>query len=147
MYLQHVSMRLPVSALEGERPMIRHRIPIALMLVLLLAGCSAMDDTTVDQHTMQRLVGTWQQVDGSASLVFYGDESVKLDMPDEHPPLRLLSSVEKLKDHRIGFSIGDRWTEPAYVMLVSGGDKLQLELPSTAPNKGDGRTINFSRLQ
>lgn len=126
--------------------MIRYRMPIVLTLVLLLAGCSAMDDTTVDPHTMQRLVGTWQQVDGSASMVFYADETVKLDMPDEKPPLRLLSSVEKLKDHRIGISIGDRWTEPAYVMLVSGGDTLQLELPSSAPHKGDGKTINFKRV-
>ncbi len=125
--------------------MIRYRIPMILMLILLLAGCSAMDDTTVDPHTMQRLVGSWQQVNGSGSLVFYADETVKVDIPDENPPLRLLSSVEKLKDHRIGISIGDRWTEPAYIMLSADGKSLQMQFPSSAPQKGDGRIIRFDR--
>lgn len=128
--------------------MIRYRLPIVLMLMLILAGCSAMDDTTVDPHTMQRLVGAWHQVDdGSGNLVFYADESVKVDLPDEHPPLRLLSSVEKLKDHRIAFSIGDRWTEPAYIELSTDGNSLKLEFPPTAPNKDDGRTIDFKRVR
>ena len=118
----------------------------ALFAVLLLASCSGLDSQP-DVHTIQRLLGSWHQVDGRATLTFYDDEGVKLDMPDEHPPMRLLSSVERIKDHGIGFSIGDRWTEPAYLTLSPDGKSLKLLFPSTAPKKGDGRTINFERTR
>ncbi len=117
-----------------------------VLLGLLLSACTVMDDP-VDEQLLLRLQGTWQQVDGKASLTIYEDESLKLNMPDEQPPLRLLTSVENNKDHGIGFSVGDRWGGPVYIVLAADGESLKLNFPPSDPRLDDGRVMSFKRAQ
>lgn len=120
------------------------RMLVVAVLALGVSGCMGMDDP-VDDNLMMQLQGQWQQADGSATLTIYKDAGVKLDMPDDHPPLRLLSTVENNKDHGIGFSVGDRWTGPVYIVLAKDRKSLQLKFPPEDPRKGDGRVITFVR--
>jgi len=122
------------------------RILPALFLFTMLGACTFMDDP-VDEQLMQRLQGSWEQTDGHASLIFYVDDSVKLTMPDEHPPLRLLTTVENNKDHGIGFSVGDRWGGPVYILLATDGNSLNLKFPPDDPRKDDGQVIAFKRAR
>jgi len=117
-----------------------------VLLGLLLSACTVMDDP-VDEQLLLRLQGTWQQVDGKASLTIYEDESLKLNMPDEQPPLRLLTSVENNKDHGIGFSVGDRWGGPVYIVLAEDGESLKLNFPPSDPRLDDGRVMSFKRTR
>jgi len=120
------------------------RMLSVLLLGMILSACTVMDDP-LDEQVVQRLLGSWQQVDGRASLVFYEDETVKLSMPDEQPPLRLLTSVEKNKDHGIGFSVGDRWGGPVYILQAKDGLSLQLKFPPDDPRVDNGRVLDFVR--
>jgi len=115
-----------------------------LLLVFTLSACTVMDDP-VDEDLLLRLQGSWQQQDGNASISFYDDATVKLNMPDEKPPLRLLTSVENNKDHGIGFSVGDRWGGPVYILADADGESLQLKFPPSDPRLDDGRVMRFNR--
>jgi len=121
--------------------MFKRILPLCMMS-LLFTSCTLMDDP-VDEQLLQHLKGSWQQTDGRASLVFYDDQTVKLSMPDERPPLRLLTTVENNKDHGIGFSVGDRWSGPVYVLLAEDGHSLQLKFPPSDPEKDNGRVVSF----
>jgi len=120
------------------------RLLSVLFLGMILSACTVMEDP-LDEQVMQRLLGSWQQVDGRTTLTFYDDQTVKLVMPDEQPPLRLLTSVENNKDHGIGFSVGDRWGGPVYILQTKDGPGLQLKFPPDDPNVDNGRVIDFVR--
>lgn len=113
------------------------------LVALLAGGCSAVDDT-VPVGTIERLNGEWQQADGHGHLRFYPDQSVKLTLPDDTPPLKVLSTVEAMKDNKIGFSIGDRWTAPVRINPAADWQSLDLVLPGEKSPK-DERTIHFIR--
>ena len=102
--------------------------PFAVILTLLVSGCMGGDDP-IDPERLTKLEGTWQQVDGTSSIRFYPDETIKLTMPDEQPPLRLLSTLEVIKDEQIGFGVGDRWHGPVHVELSPDGAQLTLIVP------------------
>ncbi len=119
-----------------------HRFYCAVIL-LLLAGCMAADNP-VPLTTMEQLVGKWAQVDGNAHLQFYADESVKLIMPDEHPPLKVLSTVEVIKDDQIGFGIGDRWLGPVHIEHDRNWESITLLFPPDDP-EGEPRRLRFRR--
>jgi len=120
------------------------RLLPALLVMLLLSACTLMDDP-VDEDLLTGLQGGWQQVDGSAQLVFYEDATLKFSMPDEKPPVRLLTTVENNKDHGIGFSVGDRWGGPVYILVDADGNSLQLKFPPSDPRLDDGRVMLFKR--
>jgi len=117
---------------------------LACLLLFGLSGCLGGDEP-IPMGTIEALEGTWQQIDGTASVRFYRDESVKLSMPDEHPPLRVLSVIEVIKDDKIGFSIGDRWTGPVHVRLGKEGNTLTLVFPDD--ENPEGRSMRFRRAQ
>lgn len=120
------------------------RLLPVLLVMLLLSACTVMDDP-VDENLLMRLQGVWQQADGSVQLTFYEDASLKLSMPDEKPPVRLLTSVENNKEHGIGFSVGDRWGGPVYILLAADGNSMQLKFPPSDPRLDDGRVMSFRR--
>ncbi len=101
---------------------------LAFTLLLSLASCIATDNP-VPADKITQLEGIWQQDHGRASIHFYADETVKLTMPDEHPPIRLLSQMEVIKDDQIGFGVGDRWNGPVHVVLNKDKQSLQLIFP------------------
>ena len=63
-------------------------------------------------------------------------------MPDEHPPVRLLSQMEVIKDEQIGFGVGDRWNGPVHVVISKDKNTLQLIFPGNTV-----RTLNFQRMK
>jgi len=118
--------------------MINRTTILALIFTLFtLSGCMG-NDNPVPANTITQLNGEWLQDDGSARVRFYEDETVKLTMPDEKPPLRLLSIREVIKDDQIGFGVNDRWNGPVHVVLAKDGRSLQLIFPGEPD-----RTLNF----
>jgi len=101
---------------------------IALTLLFTLAACMATDNP-VPADKITQLEGVWQQDNGKATIHFYADETIKLSLPDEHPPVRLLSQMEVIKDDKIGFGVGDRWNGPVHVVMNKDGQSLQLIFP------------------
>ncbi len=116
------------------------------LLLSLLASCSAMDDP-LDVRVVQSLQGQWLQTDGSAKLTIYADEQVKFAMPDAKPPLRLLTTLETNKKYGVGFSVGDRWGGPIYVIRAADGKHLTLKFPPDDPRKDDGLILQFARVE
>ncbi len=112
---------------------------IAFMLLFTLAGCMATDNP-VPANKITQLEGVWQQNDGRVTIRFYADETIKLSMPDEHPPIRLISQMEVIKDDQIGFGVGDRWNGPVHTIISKDGLSLQLIFPAEPI-----RTMHFHR--
>jgi len=112
----------------------------AMFLLLTLTACMDSGDP-VPASKISQLKGAWQQDGGRVSVRFYADESVKLTMPDEHPPLRLVSSLEAFKNGKIGFGAGDRWDGPVDVLLSKDGGTLQLVFHSDSSEN----TLHFHR--
>jgi len=112
---------------------------IAFMLLFTLAGCMATDNP-VPANKITQLEGVWQQNDGRVTIRFYADETIKLSMPDEHPPIRLLSQMEVIKDDQIGFGVGDRWNGPIHTIISKDGLSLRLIFPAEPI-----RTMHFHR--
>ncbi len=124
-----------------------NRFIITLLLMLALAGCMAVEDP-LDQNLVASLQGKWIESNGGqARFSIYADGQVKLTMPDEKQPLRVLSLLENIKNHGVGFSVGDRWGGPVYVIPETGNNSLQLKFPPEDPRKDDGRVIHFSRAK
>lgn len=98
-----------------------------LALAVGLAGCFSSSGP-VDPGLLARLTGSWQEEHGPGRVRFYSDETVKLTLPDFDPPLKILSQLERVKDDRIGFSIGDRWSGPVYVELDAESGRLTLRM-------------------
>jgi len=119
------------------------RIAVPLVILLLLSACEAMDSQP-PADTVKNLAGQWEQIDGSGSIHFYPDESVKLLLPDENPPLKLLSKLETAKDKQLGISIGDRWTEPVRIKPSGDWQSFDLIFPASPPGKNE-RTLHFVR--
>jgi len=114
---------------------------LAFTLLCSLAACMATDNP-VPADKITQLRGIWQQDHGTATIHFYADETIKLNMPDEHPPIRLLSQMEVIKDDQIGFGVGDRWNGPVHVELNKDRQSLQLIFPAEPI-----RTMNFHKQQ
>jgi len=112
---------------------------MALGLLFSLAACMATDNP-VPADKISQLAGIWQQDGGKTTIHFYTDETIKLTMPDEHPPIRLLSQMEVIKDDQIGFGVGDRWNGPVHVEINKDGQSLQLIFPVEPI-----RTMDFHR--
>jgi len=112
---------------------------MALTMLLALSACLDSDNP-VPATSIAQLKGIWLQDDGQATIHFYDDKTIKLTMPDEHPPLRLLSSLEVIKDARIGFGVSDRWNGPVYVVLGKDGKSIQLVFHGDTERK-----LNFHR--
>jgi len=123
------------------------RFVVALLLMFALAGCMAADDP-LDQNLVESLQGKWVELNGGHAIFsVYIDGQAKLIMPDEKPPLRVLSELEAVKDHGLGFSVGDRWGGPVYVIPDADNSRLQLNFPPEDPRKNDGRVLHFKRAE
>ncbi|PIP01976.1 MAG: hypothetical protein COW18_05660 [Zetaproteobacteria bacterium CG12_big_fil_rev_8_21_14_0_65_54_13] len=108
--------------------LVTQRIALITLALFSLSACMATDNP-VPVDTLTQLEGEWLENDGSSRIQFYADETIKLTMPDESPPLRLLSVLEVIKDDQIGFGVGDRWNGPVHVVTAKDGLSLQLIFP------------------
>ncbi|MDX8406917.1 MAG: hypothetical protein R8L58_00875 [Mariprofundaceae bacterium] len=106
----------------------RLRTAVFVIALCSLTACMGADEF-VPLDTLQQLNGTWVQKDGSAKIRFYEDETVKLTMPDTHPPTRLLSSLEMMKDQTLAFGTGDRWNGPVRIKTDKDWQTIHLHFP------------------
>jgi hypothetical protein len=104
---------------------------IGACIVLGLSACTQTDDTPSPQ-IVAALTGQWNQMNGTGSLHFYPDTTVKLMFPDHKPPIRLLTSYDMLKG-RIGIDSGGYWTGPIMMDLDLTHKRVVLSFPQEAP--------------
>jgi len=119
---------------------------LTLISFLFLGGCMQSEQVVPD-NLLQHLTGTWQDQDGLSTVKFYDDLSVKLSLklPNQRVPLRLLSTVEMMKDHAIGISLGDRWKGPARItMTTPDANDLTLHLPGD--KKGEETLFHLHKV-
>jgi hypothetical protein len=107
------------------------RLLIGAGIALATAACVQTDNTPPPQ-IIAGLTGRWQQVDGTGSLRFYPDATVKLMFPDHKPPIQLLTSYEMLKG-KIGINAGGYWSGPIMLDLSLAKGRIILALPSEPP--------------
>ncbi len=124
------------------------RAPLVLIALLLLGGCM-QNDNEIPESLMRHLVGVWrqQEVNPASSLQFYDDLSVKLTLhlPHQRVPIRLLSTVEMMKDDVLGISLGDRWKGPARITMASPtADAMTLHLPGD--KRGEETTLLLRKV-
>jgi len=104
---------------------------LTLVFATALIGLSACmgSDNPVSPDTLQRLTGTWVQQNGNGELQFYADETIKLTLPDDQPPVRLLSTLEAMKDNSLAFGTGDRWNGPVHIDPAGDWQTIHLHFP------------------
>jgi len=112
----------------------------------LLTGLTACmgSDNPVSPDTLQQLTGTWVQKDGNAEIRFYADETIKLSLPDDQPPVRLLSTLEAMKDNTLAFGTGDRWNGPVHIDNDSDWQTIRLHFPDKE-DKNKEIVLDFAR--
>jgi hypothetical protein len=104
---------------------------LTFVFATALIGLSACmgSDNPVSPDTLQRLAGTWVQQNGNGKIQFYADETIKLSLPDDQPPVRLLSTLEAMKDNSLAFGTGDRWNGPVHIEPASDWQSIHLHFP------------------
>jgi len=118
-------LRLPLLGI-GTRKLL-----IGTCLTLALSACPQADNTPPPQ-IISALNGQWHQINGTGSLRFYPDTTVKLEFPDHKPPIRLLSNYEMLKG-KVGIDAGGYWNGPIMLDLDLTHKRVVLSLPHEAP--------------
>ncbi len=97
-----------------------------LLVAVLLSGCLQQTQLVVPETLLQQLQGQWQEEGIAANrLTFYEDETVKVILPENDPPLKLLTHLEAVTDGVV-LSFGDRWARPAKVNYDAAADRLVL---------------------
>ena len=101
---------------------------IGMAILLGAAGCTPQTDDTPSPQIVSALSGEWHQVDGTGTMRFYPDATVKLMFPDHKPPVQLLTSYDMLKG-RIGIDSGGYWTGPIMLDLDLPHHRITLAFP------------------
>jgi len=109
---------------------------VCFAAIFLLAGCLDSAPQFVPEALLESLQGKWVQVDGTAKLTFYDDETVKIIMPEHKPPLKLLTNIEAIKDDVV-LNLGDRWERPILLEYDDTADRLDLGFVAD-----DGESVN-----
>jgi len=106
----------------------RHSHVVLLLLsTLLLSACEQTPE--MPQQMREGLTGVWKQADGPASLRFYDDDSVMVRIPDQTPPLNILSTYELMKNGQIGIATGSVWMGPITCKWEKGSKVMLVTLP------------------
>lgn len=120
-------------------------IVVTFISLLLLGGCM-QGNQTISDDLLQHLTGRWQDQNSHSTVTFYDDLSVKLSLlpPNQSVPLRLLSTIEMMKDNAIAISLGDRWKGPARIIMnASKENRFTLHLPGD--KKGEETLFHFTK--
>jgi len=99
-----------------------------LLLLVFLSACTQGGDP-VPARIKNALVGYWYQLDGPGVMHFYEDNTVKIELPERHPPVRIISNYELLKGDRIGINTGEIWNGPLICTLAASQKELVLDIP------------------
>jgi len=102
--------------------------------VLLLSSCSSLEEQEIPQSTIQQLTGIWQNNNQSGAFTFYEDETVKLTFPERHPPIKLISSYQIIKEQQIGIALGGFWSGPILIDTHElNAQKITVTFPDEEP--------------
>jgi len=101
-------------------------------LLLGASGCTPQTDDTPPPQIVSALSGQWRQVDGTGTMRFYPDATVKLMFPDHKPPVQLLTTYDMLKG-RIGIDSGGYWSGPIMLDLDLPHRRVTLNFPKQKP--------------
>jgi len=104
-----------------------------LALALAMGGCLQQQTPEMSAAERAELAGVWRQADGPASLRFYPDGTVLVNLPARQPPLRFLSTYEPLKKGGIGINTGEVWLGPIICDWKSGAASMIVTLPEKQP--------------
>ncbi len=86
-----------------------------LLSGLLISGCIQSTDTPIDEAVNQQLSGLWVNSDNTGNIRFYRDETAKIELPNNKPPIKLISPYSGIKEHTIGIALGGFWSGPLLV--------------------------------
>ncbi len=82
---------------------------------LMISGCLQSTDTPIDEAVNQQLSGLWVNSNNSGEIRFYRDETAKIVLPKNKPPVKLISPYSGIKEHTIGIALGGFWSGPLLV--------------------------------
>ena len=86
-----------------------------LLSGLLISGCIQSNDTPIDEAVNQQLSGLWVNSSATGKIHFYTDETAKIELPNNKPPIKLISPYSGIKEHTIGIALGGFWSGPLLV--------------------------------
>lgn len=86
-----------------------------LLSGLLISGCIQSTDTPIDEAVNQQLSGLWVNSDNTGEIRFYSDETAKIKLPNNKPPVKLISPYSGIKENTIGIALGGFWSGPLLV--------------------------------
>ncbi len=106
---------------------------LPLLSAILISSCmQASDVKPVSENTIMQLSGTWLTDNDKGSIRFYSDETVKINMPERTPPIKLLSPFEAVKDNTLGIALGGFWSGP---ILIDTSKVTQGLITATFPEE------------
>ncbi len=105
---------------------------IGMAIILGASGCTPQTDDTPPPQIVSALAGQWRQVNGTGTMRFYPDVTVKLMFPDHKPPVQILTTYDMLKG-RIGIDSGGYWTGPVMLDLDLPHERITLNFPKQTP--------------
>jgi len=109
-----------------------NKIIIPILSAALLSSCMQTSNVEpVSQSTILQLTGTWV-TENKGSIRFYSDETVKINMPNHTPPVKLLSPFEAVKDHTLGIALGGFWSGP---ILIDTSKLTEGQITATFPEE------------
>jgi len=88
---------------------------LTLLSAALISSCMQANNVEpVSQSTILQLSGIWLN-DNNDSIRFYSDETVKINMPNHSPAIKLLSPYEAVKEDTLGIALGGFWSGPVLI--------------------------------
>jgi len=109
------------------------KLILPLLSAALISSCLPSNDVApVSENTIMQLSGSWQIENGTGSIRFYNDETVKINMPNHNPPIKLLSPYEAVKENTLGIALGGFWTGP---VLIDISDISHHNMTATFPEE------------
>jgi len=88
---------------------------IALSIISTLSACSQISETSTPESLVNQLTGTWKNEKHGGKVIFYPDQTAKIVFPKHQPPIKLISTYEKIKDKSVGINLGGFWSGPAFI--------------------------------
>ena len=99
---------------------------------LLFTGCIQSTDIPIDEAVNQQLSGLGVNSDHTGKIHFYRDETAKIVLPNNKPPVKLISPYSGIKEHTIGIALGGFWSGP---LLVNTSEIFNNSITVRFPDK------------
>ena len=119
-------------ALSAAATLVVLAAPFPHAVALGAAGAPPRRDPPPPPQTVSALTGQGRQIEGTGTMRFSPDVTVKLMFPDHKPPVQILTTYDMLKG-RVGIDSGGYWTGPIMLDLDLPHQRITLHFPKQAP--------------